>query len=428
MIQENGPFLWTAGMYGPEPNPWSWHHLSNIVYVEQPRGTGFSPLQGNATIRNEDELAKEFMGFWKSFVELFALQGYKVYVTGESYAGMYCPYIAANMLDAKDTSLYNVAGLMIYDAVIGDFNIQESVVTVPFVDSHKSLFPYNDTFSAYLHKTHEGCGFGAYIDRYMQFPPQGVQPTPNFTEECSRIWINAWLSMPQINPCFDVYGVSTMCPMIWDAMGSLSQGHYTQFGTQEYLDRADVKKAIHVPTDAKWAECTERVVFFNDTDDSDPSGITALPRVIDATRNVIIGHGLLDMVLIANGTLLEIQNMTWGGKLGFERAPVEPLLVPANPIDKRDDGGYAALAGDGVLGTAHEERGLTYTTINLSGHMVPSFAPSVAFRHLEKLLGRVDSLSSGAPFSINITNPPIPGASRRRAGVASEAGAPHAFQ
>jgi carboxypeptidase D len=58
--------------------------LTNIVYVEQPVGTGFST--GKATITNEAELAAQFLGWWKNFVETFSMQGYKVYIAGESYA------------------------------------------------------------------------------------------------------------------------------------------------------------------------------------------------------------------------------------------------------------------------------------------------------------------------------------------------------
>ncbi len=54
------------------------------MYVEQPVGTGFS--QGTVTATNEDEVAAQFMGFWRNFVDTFAMQGYKVYATGESYA------------------------------------------------------------------------------------------------------------------------------------------------------------------------------------------------------------------------------------------------------------------------------------------------------------------------------------------------------
>ena len=34
-------------------------------------------------------VAAQFMGFWKNFVDTFNIQGRKVYLTGESYAGQY---------------------------------------------------------------------------------------------------------------------------------------------------------------------------------------------------------------------------------------------------------------------------------------------------------------------------------------------------
>lgn len=53
-----------------------------MVWVDQPIGSGFS--QGTVTARNEADVAQQFMGFWKNFVNTFALQGYKVYITGKS--------------------------------------------------------------------------------------------------------------------------------------------------------------------------------------------------------------------------------------------------------------------------------------------------------------------------------------------------------
>ena len=50
-----------------------------------------------------------------SFVETFSLQNRKVYIAGESYAGMYVPYISSHFLDLNDTKNYDVKGIMIYD-------------------------------------------------------------------------------------------------------------------------------------------------------------------------------------------------------------------------------------------------------------------------------------------------------------------------
>lgn len=52
------------------------------------------------------------------------------------------------------------------------------------------------------------------------------------------------------------------------------------------------------------------------------------------------------------------------------------------------------------MGQWWEERGLTFTTVDLSGHMVPQYQPSSAYRQLEYLLGRIDSLSEVSDFTV----------------------------
>ena len=79
------------------------------------------------------------LGFWKNFIDTFSMQGYTVYIAGESYAGLYCPYIASAMLDQDDKTYYNLSGLMIYDPVLGDDVVQGSTTVVPFVDYHHNL-------------------------------------------------------------------------------------------------------------------------------------------------------------------------------------------------------------------------------------------------------------------------------------------------
>ncbi|KAL8644485.1 MAG: hypothetical protein Q9210_007233, partial [Variospora velana] len=123
LLQENGPFLWQYGTFAPVKNPYTWVNLTNMVWIEQPVGTGFS--QGTPTATNEDEVAEQFLGFFKNFVDTFALQGRKVYITGESYAGYYVPYIANAMLNANDTTYYDVRSIMIYDPSTSTDAVQE---------------------------------------------------------------------------------------------------------------------------------------------------------------------------------------------------------------------------------------------------------------------------------------------------------------
>lgn len=121
LFQENGPFLWQSGTYAPQRNPFSFSNLTNIVYVDQPIGTGFSPAAKGAPaqIMNETDVGRQFAGFWKNFMTTFNLQNRKVYITGESYAGQYIPYIAQYFLQQNDTKYYNVSGIQINDPSIG---------------------------------------------------------------------------------------------------------------------------------------------------------------------------------------------------------------------------------------------------------------------------------------------------------------------
>jgi carboxypeptidase D len=115
--------LWQTGTQGFTLNTYAWRNLTNIVYVEQPVGVGFT--QGTPDISNEVELGQQFIRFWKNFVKAFRLENRKVYLTGESYAGYYIPYVADAFINAKDEQYYNLNGVAINDPIIGDNTVQE---------------------------------------------------------------------------------------------------------------------------------------------------------------------------------------------------------------------------------------------------------------------------------------------------------------
>lgn len=313
---------------------------------------------------------------------------------------MYCPYIASAMLDANDKTYYDMRGVMLYDPSIAERRLQSDITAVPFIEHHRSLFPFNESYWEELYDMDEKCGFAAYRKKYLTYPPAGHLPSelPGTDVGCDGLMFEIADAISLLNPCWDIYQIATTCPLLWDNLGFPGSFGYLPKGASIYFDRQDVKQAIHAPENVEWAECSSGV--FIGQDSSGPSANTVLGGVIDRTQNVIIGHGQLDMVLIANGTLLAIQNMTFGGKIGFQRRPTMPFYVPYH--QSQDD---SALAGAGVFGTTHSERGLTYVGVNLAGHMIPQYAPSAAFRHLEVLLGRVESLSSTDPFTTDSNVP-----------------------
>ncbi|KAI9813574.1 MAG: hypothetical protein M1827_003643 [Pycnora praestabilis] len=397
ILQENGPFLWQYGTFLPVVNPYTWVNLTNMVWVEQPVGTGFS--QGTPTATSETDVASQFLGFFKNFVDTFGLQNRKVYITGESYAGYYVPYIADAMFNSNDTTYYDVQGIMINDPSTSTDSVQEEVPAVAFADANANLFSLNASFNEAIHARADSCGYTSFLNEYLVFPPAGPLPDPpNSSVPGCDVFDDLFAAALEINPCFDIYQIATTCPVLWDVLGFPGSFDYLPAGASIYFNRTDVKAAIHAP-DIDWMECTNTDVFVNGTDNSPPSGLSVLPSVIERSQRVLINHGALDMILIANGTLLMIQNMTWNGAQGFQSPPTEEFFVPYH-----SELSESTLAGAGVFGTTHSERGLTWTMTSLSGHMIPQYAPSAAYRQLEFLLGRIDSLTEMGDFTTQTGN------------------------
>lgn len=73
-------------VYKAKKNPYSWHHLSHVLYIEQPVSVGLG--SGTPDIVDEVGVATEFYGFLKNFYKTFPeLKSKKLWLTGESYAG-----------------------------------------------------------------------------------------------------------------------------------------------------------------------------------------------------------------------------------------------------------------------------------------------------------------------------------------------------
>ncbi|KAF6832363.1 carboxypeptidase [Colletotrichum plurivorum] len=406
LLQENGPISWKPGAYAPIRNPWSWHRLTNVVWVDQPVGTGFS--RGPVTATDQHDVARQFMGFWRNFVDVFGLHGYKVFVAGSSYSGLFSPYISSAMLDARDTVHFDVKAMMIFDPLISQRGLSQDFGVSKTVEYWGPAFTLNETARAKVREMDEKCGYAEYLEKYFTFPPSGPQPvdlpgsyTPDmkYVPECDILTYVATAERAA-NPCFSYYNILRTCPLPFDPVGFTENSWYYPADDVVYFDRPDVKAAINAPADREWRFCSKKPVFVDDVDGSQtpgPGSLPLIPGIVERTGNVIIGHGLRDFILQSTGTLLSIQNMTWGGVQGFQVRPETTLNVPFHekPVPE-------ALAGAGELGVWHAERGLTYFETPMAGHFIGRDAPTVSFRALEVLLGRVKDLGSTAPFMTDI--------------------------
>ncbi|KAF9780060.1 alpha/beta-hydrolase [Thelephora terrestris] len=368
MLQEHGPFSWGWGQYKPTVNEHSWTNLSSILYIEHPVGTGYS--QGIPNVQDEEDVATQFVGFLQQFLEVFAeLKGKKTYLTGESYAGMYVPYIADYIYKKKVPLDLSLQGIWIGDPILGWDVVQEEIPVVDFVHKYEHVFAFNQTFMKYLDEQNKKCNYAGYLDKHLKYPPKGPLPLPGQSVEADPdcdLWTEVYEAALILNPAFNVYRIFDQYPLVWDVLGFPEATE-----SPIYFDRQDVKKAIHAPLNQTWVECANIDVFPNG-DASLPPAFTVLPGVIEQSVRSVIMHGLGDYVLIAEGARLVLQNMTWGGKQGFQKAPAPDSFI---------------VEDMGAMGTVQIERKLGYFEVVLSGHMLPQFVPKAAFQSMQWLFG-----------------------------------------
>ncbi|KAL4253795.1 Carboxypeptidase [Abortiporus biennis] len=374
LLQENGPFSWSLGQAKPTPNEFSWTNLSSILFLEQPVGTGFS--QGTPDVRNEIDVASQIVGFFEQFLEIFSeLKGKNLWLSGESYAGMYVPYLANYIYENATTTLdLSLKGFWVSDPSIGTDLVMEEIPAVRFVQKYENVFAFNQSFMNELQTISDKCGYTNYTDEHLTYPPKGLLPLPGgttrITDACD-VWDLIFDAAVVVNPAFNIYRIFDTFPILWDVLGF--PGSFPQIQVSPlYFDRQDVKEAIHAPVNVSWAECSDIRVFPHGDASAPPGTNGVLASAIEKSERTVIVHGLADFILIAEGSRIVIQNMTWGGKQGFQ-TPIEPDSF--------------IVDGVGALGTTHTERGLTFYEVELSGHMVPQFSPRAAFQIMQFLMG-----------------------------------------
>jgi carboxypeptidase D len=294
-----------------------------------------------------------------------------------------------------------------YDPCIGSHIYTGQVATVPFVVQNNNMIGLNASYIAELEQLDKTCGYSGFREQYLTFPPSGVQPPKFFdyeTEEACDVVDLAGNAAYKPNPCFNSYEITTQCPIPSDPLGFPTNILYSYPDLPVYFDRADVKKAMHAPAHIEWQECSYPTFIGGggsggpeSAGDLSPDPIQhVLPQVIQATNRVLIGNGALDLVVMTNGTLLAIQNMTWNGQLGFQSQPSTPIVITLPDLQYEPAWAYNGYPNiedpQGTMGVQHYERGLMFVETYLSGHMQPQFQPRSSYRHLQWLLGHIQTL------------------------------------
>ena len=126
--QEHGPYNLKDGDKTFTKSDYSWNREANMLYIEQPAGVGYSYCDKvNAPqdcVFNDDTDAADnlaaVLGWYQKYPEY---QGHELYISGESYAGIYVPYLVNQIHEHnqlyKDSDDFkpNLKGMMVGNGV-----------------------------------------------------------------------------------------------------------------------------------------------------------------------------------------------------------------------------------------------------------------------------------------------------------------------
>lgn len=125
LLTELGPFRLAANN-SIVVNPFAWNKRANVIFMESPAGVGFSYAVDGDVTADDDTTAEQNHLALKSFLRKFPqYSNSPLYLTGESYGGVYLPTLAARV--DKDPEM-NLKGVAIGNGYLDANKLAESLV------------------------------------------------------------------------------------------------------------------------------------------------------------------------------------------------------------------------------------------------------------------------------------------------------------
>jgi len=355
---ENGPFKFVSNSTTPllVDNPYSWHKVANMLFLESPAGVGFSYSNSEDDYKGQNDNRTAIDNY--TFLKLW-LKAYPQYlnndfwITGESYSGIYVPSLAKLVMEGilNKSFVIPFKGIMVGNGVAnskGDF----ITVDVEFLFGHglisRKLYlaliaacntdPRSTQCQHYRAQAQSSMNnidiYDIYADCYHQRPP--------FYDSANRL-------LSQLSPKLD--------PPCTDA-----------FYATQYLAMDSVKKAIHVKPDLTWTIC---------------SGV--VNENYQRTHDSMV---LIHQFLHTNG----IRILIYSGDADFSVPYTDSEYWTSmemglqSTVDWRQ-WYFTDDEGKQVAGFVTEYGpGFSFATIKGAGHMVPQYAPLPAFVMFSKML------------------------------------------
>jgi len=336
LFQENGPLYIGNNDTGTiVTNPYSWNEEAHLLYWDQPVATGYSYSTQEHYVTNEDELSEQFyvglQGFYDCHPEY---RKCPLYVTGESYAGKYVPYIATKIMeknrDNDPKRHINLKGLAIGDGWMKpELQVKAQLdygFEMGFVDT-KQRAQLETIYMAFCN---------ALRENNMRLAAKLGNDVTNAILECGGK------------------------PLIYDVR-RWSDISITLLS--DYLNLSVVKQALHVPDAVQWV-CSddEGPVTENLIDDNMADMTFLFPPLLEEKYRVLLYTGNFDMSCGFTGTEKILYDLVW------------PYQNEWQNLDRK----VWVLPPDKTLGYVKAYKNLMQVVVVGAGHLVPMNKPQVS--------------------------------------------------
>ena len=401
-FSENGPLIVQDDGRHLRVNEYAWNQQAHLLCIESPVGVGFSFNASGEYASDDfaqaDDLYEALLRFFDKFPQL---RGNEFYIAGESYGGVYVPLTAKAIVDGNA------------EGVHPRINLQKFVVG----NGVNEFAGLSIVLYAYYHGllgTDEYKEIRAACPQYQEFTKTGSFLTLDKGSACGQASakVMAAVLLNHINS-YNIYGTCAGTPidgikaLIQAVMAPQTTGITHPIGSfmtlclnssevESYMNRASVRKAMHVQPDlGRWY----------------PNALTSdVVQLVDQMVGVDLKHRVGNRMLAYTPTLQVQVTPVWQYLLAHNVTgviyhgdadivcdliaglwAVESLALPR--LASRAPWFVAPKGGGGELQTAGFVElfdGITYVTVKGAGHLVPKWKPQEAKQMLDLFVLNAD--------------------------------------
>lgn len=168
-MTENGPIQVQPGTQKLVQNKYAWSNLVDYIWVDQPVGVGFATADSDGYVADEDQVGTDFVGFLDNLVKVFpSLATRPFYLTGESYAGRYIPYIVKALFSMQNPPV-RLSKMAVGDPAFGSNAEFKVMPTLTLIETYPQIIGYDTGVYDYFKQQSHLCG----LDINLTYPQTG---------------------------------------------------------------------------------------------------------------------------------------------------------------------------------------------------------------------------------------------------------------